>query len=253
MKKDELEARKRYNVVGEHYVNWRSKLNPKGWIYNEHLEMPTTFKLLGNIKGKRVLDFGCGAGIYAKKLTGKGAKVKGFDISPVMLKLAKEKNPKLDLRLGSGYKIPFKEKFDVVVAPLVIGYLENWDKVFKEVSRILKKRGYFIFSIGNPVTEVAIKIDWDKPYERMFGNYFKENKIYSYWRNILHKKKVKDIKMHTYHKTYETLIKTILKNNFEIVDYKDCFPLKKSKRLFPKEYAFVSRVPFFCVWKVRKK
>ena len=59
--------------------------------------------------------------------------------------------------------------------------------------------------------------------------------------------------MPSYHKTYETIINIILNNGFEIVGYKDCFPLKKSKKLFPKEYNFLSQVPYFCVWKVKKK
>lgn len=53
MKPDELEARKKYDIVGEHYHNWRTKLNPKGWVYNEYLEMPATFELLGNLRGKK--------------------------------------------------------------------------------------------------------------------------------------------------------------------------------------------------------
>jgi len=56
-----------------------------------------------------------------------------------------------------------------------------------------------------------------------------------------------------YHKTYETIIKIIVKNGYEIVDYKDCFPLKKAKKLFPEDYETFSRRTFFCVWKLRKK
>jgi 2-polyprenyl-3-methyl-5-hydroxy-6-metoxy-1,4-benzoquinol methylase len=81
MKPDEKEAANKYNTVAEHYHNWRTKLNPKGWFYNEMLEMPSTFELLENVKDKKILDFGCGTGIYAKLLTKRGALVRGFDIS----------------------------------------------------------------------------------------------------------------------------------------------------------------------------
>jgi hypothetical protein len=56
-----------------------------------------------------------------------------------------------------------------------------------------------------------------------------------------------------YHKTYETIIKTILRNGFEIVDYKDCYPMKKAKKLFPQYYKSYSKSPYFAVFKVRKK
>jgi 2-polyprenyl-3-methyl-5-hydroxy-6-metoxy-1,4-benzoquinol methylase len=77
MKTDEKEASKKYNIIANHYHTWRTKENPNGWFYNELLEMPTTLGLLGNVKNKKILDFGCGTGIYAKILTRKGAKLKG--------------------------------------------------------------------------------------------------------------------------------------------------------------------------------
>ena len=253
MKPEEKEAKRKYKIVAEHYHNFRTKMYPGGWMYNEMLEMPGTFELLGNVKGKKVLDFGCGAGIYARILTEKGAKVKGFDLSEEMLKIAKRENPKLDLRLGSGYNIPFKEKFDVVIAPLVLDYFNDWDKTFREVNRVLKKKGIFVFTIGNPVSEITVKADKNKLWVREFQDYFKERKVYGTWYDIVYKGQVRDVKMPSYHKTYETVIKTIIRNGFEIIDYKDCFPLKKAKKIFPKHYQFLSKVPYFCVWKVKKK
>ena len=249
MKLEEKEAIEKYSKSAVAYHNWRTKENPNGWFYNELLEMPATLELLGNIKNKKILDFGCGTGIYAKLLTQKGAKVKGFDISKEMLEIAEKENPKLDLRLGSGYKIPFNEKFDIVLASLVVHYLKDWDKMFKEVRRVLKSGDCFIFSTGNPVAEARKKIEIGNQKISVLDNYFNEGKIYGKWKD----NKGNKMKMSSYHKTYETIIKTIVKNNFEIVDYKDCFPIKKAKKLFPEDYAEYSRKPFFCVWKIKKK
>jgi len=253
MRPEEKEAKNKYDVIAEHYHNWRTKEHPEGWFYNEMLEIPSTLELLGNVKGKKILDFGCGTGIYTKILKEKGAKIKGFDISPGMLKIAKEWIPDVELKRGSGYNIPFKGNFDIVVASLVLDYFNDWDKVFRQVKRVLKKGGYFIFSIGNPVSESTKKVNKKSHLIREFQSYFKERKIYGTWKNILYKKKVRNIRMPTYHKTYETIIKIIIKNDFEIVDYKDCFPIKKAKKLFPKDYNFAINFPYFCAWKVRKK
>ena len=247
--KEEKEARRLYNYIAEHYHNYRTKVNPEGWFFNEMLEMPATLELLGDVKGKKVLDWGCGSGIYAKLMTKKGAIVKGFDISEEMIKIAKRENPQLDLRIGSGLKIPFKEKFDIVIASLALHYLNNWNKALKEVSRVLKRGGFFIFSSGNPVEESHKSVKCGKKKFHILDNYFTERKIYGTWRNIRDKK----IAVLAYHKTYETIINTILRSGFEIVDYKDCYPIKKSKRLFPEFYDEYTRIPFFCVWKVRKK
>lgn len=251
MRKEEKKAKNLYDYVAEHYHRFRTKDNPRGWFYNEMLEMPATLELLGNVKGKKILDFGCGSGIYAKLLTKKGAKIKGFDISPEMIKIARQENPELDLRVGSGYKFPFKEKFDVVLASLVVHYLDNWNKMLKEVRRVLKKEGYFIFSTGNPVSEVIEKIPCKGERLRVLGkkDYFNVKTIGGIW-NIDKKEK---LKVFSFHRTYESIIKTLVKHGFEIIDYKDCKPLEKARKIFPEEYKLNSKMPYFCVWKVRLK
>lgn len=250
MNKEEKEANKKYNTLAKFYHNTRTKEFPNGFFFNEMLEMPATFELLGNVINKTILDFGCGSGIYAKRLTKQGARVKGFDISDEMLNIAKKENPGLDLRLGSGYKIPFKEKFDIVIAPLVLDYLDNWDKAFQEVSKVLKTGGYFIFSHGNPVAECREKVKVGKKEYKVLGliNYFKETAHYANWKYFN-----KSISMPSYHKTYETIIKTIINNGFEIVNYKDTYPIPQSKKKFPQYYKICSKIPYFSVWKVKKK
>jgi SAM-dependent methyltransferase len=252
MKSDEKEASKFYNKVAGIYHDMRTKDHPEGWFYNELLEMPAVLELLGNVRGKKILDFGCGTGIYAKMLTKKGAIVKGFDISKEMINIAKKNNPELDLKVGSGYKIPFHEKFDIVIACLVMDYFEDWNKVFREVSRVLKQGGAFIFSVGNPVSECVKKIDIRGKKVIVFGkvNYFDEKNNYAKWKFVKIPKK--KIKVPSYHKTYETVIKTILQNSFSISGYKDAFPARKAKTLFPEDYARFSKQPYFCVWRARK-
>lgn len=248
MKLEEKSAKKEYDIMAKEYHSMRTKKNPQGWFFNEMLEMPAVLGLLGNVKGKKIIDLGCGTGIYAKILTKKGARVKGFDISPEMIKIAKRDNPQLDLRVGSAYKIPFNEKFDIVLASLVVHYLDDWDKMFKEINRVLKQGGIFIFSTGNPVYEVRERLKVKGKKYRVFGDYFKERKIWASW-------KVNDQKLQVfaYHKTYETIIKTIIRNGFEIIDYEDAFPLKKAKKFFPEDYKDYSKYPFFSAWKMRKK
>ncbi len=250
--KEEKEAKIMYNNSAEFYHDYRTKINPKGWFYNEYLEMPASLELLGDLRNKKLLDYGCGSGIYAKILKNKGAKVKGFDISEEMLKLAKKNNPDIEFKHGSGYNIPFKEKFDIILASLVVHYMKDWNKMFKEMNRVLKKEGIIVFSTGNPVYEVNKTVIVKKKKYKVLGinNYFEENLSYNKWTNPYNKKK---IRVPFYHKTYETIIKTILRNGFEIIDYKDCFPLIKAKKLFPKDYAKYSKMPMFMVFKLRKR
>jgi len=62
----------------------------------------------------------------------------------------------------------------------------DWDKPFKEILKLLKKQGLFLFSIGNPITEVT-RSGNNK-------NYFEEKKIYHTWKNVLGGKKISKCK-----------------------------------------------------------
>src|SRR5260370_22923520 len=49
------------------------------------------FWLLGDVRGKTVLDFGCGSGENIVPLVERGARVTGIDISPELIALARQR------------------------------------------------------------------------------------------------------------------------------------------------------------------
>jgi len=248
---EERHAKNTYDTMAQFYHDYRTKKFKGGWFFNEYLEMPAMLKALGKVKGKKILDWGCGSGIYAKILDNKGAIVKGFDISKEMLKIAKKDNPKLDLRLGSGYKIPFNEKFDIVFSSLAVHYLRDWNKLFEEVSRVLHNRGVFIFSTGNPFIDASQSIKYKGVKLKAIGlkDYFKDAPHEADWKLP----NGKTVVIRAYTKNYQSTIKTILNSDFEIADYIDIKPISSAKRKFPKEYSLWSKVPKFVIWKLRKK
>ena len=244
-------VKKSYKTLYEEYYIARKKKSGISWFYNENMEMPATLKLLGNIKGKKILDLGCGPGLYSKVLKKKGAKVKGIDNSKNMIEIAKKETPGVEFIVGDAEKLPYKNgEFDIVVSPLVIGHLSSWEKLFNEVRRVLKKRGLFVFSIKNPLHESSVKIKWKGREFRIVKDYFKEGWRVGKWKS--EKGKGVSIKSAHHHKTYSTIIKTILKHGFEIVDYEDARPLPKMAKLYPKHYKRTMDPPHFCVWKVKK-
>ncbi len=246
MRPEEKESKQIYDSLAESYHNQRTKKYPHGWFYNEMTEMPAVLNLLGDVKGKKILDLGCGSGIYAKLLTRQGATVKGFDISPEMIRIAKQENPNLDLKVGTADNIPFNEKFDIVLASLVVHYIQDWNKMFKEIRRILKDRGILIFSTGNPMSESVERVKYKGKTFRTYGNYFRERKLNYLWNTDKGKAKV-----FAYHITYETIIKRIMTNGFEIIGYSDCPPIKIAKKYFPEDYENYLKRPSFCAWKLR--
>ena len=99
-----------------------------------------------NIENKRILDLGCGQGIWSYYMLSKGAKeVIGIDISKISTKNAskKQKTMRIDAQrmkfiLYDGLKLPFKDNsFDVVHATGVIHHAEDDRMLLKETYRVL--------------------------------------------------------------------------------------------------------------------
>jgi SAM-dependent methyltransferase len=124
---------------------------------NAYYEMPATLSLLPNVGGMRVLDAGCGSGRYTEWLIDRGADVVGVDVSPRMIRQARRRvGKRAELHVADlGRPLDFlsAECFDLVLAPLVLDYIEEWEPVFDEFSRVLKGFGLLVFSCGHPLAD----------------------------------------------------------------------------------------------------
>ena len=107
------------------------------------------FYLLGDVQNKLVVDLGCGSGEGLVPLRRRGARVIGIDISPDLIAIAHKRLQKYEvdaeLRVGSAYETHLPdESVDVVFCMAVLHHLQL-DLVKKEIRRILKPQGLFIF------------------------------------------------------------------------------------------------------------
>jgi SAM-dependent methyltransferase len=241
---------KTYDLLGQDYFDMRKEKRGISYFYNELVDTPTTLKLLGTVRGKKILDLGCGPGFYLNKLKKKEANVQGIELSTELIRLAKQLNPDIEIKKGDITKrLPYQDKaFDAVMSTLVLGHIKNWDFTLKEVYRILKNNGIFIFTIGVPFYECVRRIKINGKKFKTPSDYFNERAIHTTWCS-----NGKEGKTIHYHKTYGTIIKLLIKNNFEILDYEDCKPILKAKKIYPKEFGDEMDFPRFCAWKVKKK
>jgi SAM-dependent methyltransferase len=121
---------------------------------NAYYERPATLSLMPPVAGKRVLDAGCGPGVYAEWLIEHGADVVGLDVSPTMIRLARKRlGNRVRLHLADLNKpLAFldAETFDLVLCSLVLDYVEDWQELFAEFNRLLGSFGVLVFSVGHP-------------------------------------------------------------------------------------------------------
>lgn len=106
------------------------------------------FYLLGDVRGKTVLDLGCGTGENLVPLVKRGAEVIGIDISPDLVELARERlhsyGLTATLRDGSAYDTGLAdESVDVVFSMALLHHLDL-PPARNEVYRILRPGGLFI-------------------------------------------------------------------------------------------------------------
>ena len=133
-------------------------------LFNAYYARPEMVRLAGDVAELRVLDAGCGSGPLMEALRARGADVCGFDLSPAMVELARERlGDDAVLRVADlGAPLPWADDaFDVVVASLSLHYVEDWAPALAELRRVLRPRGRLIVSIIHPTVYAIVYPDAD--------------------------------------------------------------------------------------------
>lgn len=128
-------------------------------LTNGHYERPAMIDLAGNVRGKHILDAGCGSGPLSAALRDQGATVAGFDASTKMIELARQRlGPGTELHVADlGGPLPFDDgAFDDVVCSLVLHYLQDWSGALTELHRMLRPGGRLIASVNHPIIHKMI-------------------------------------------------------------------------------------------------
>lgn len=95
-----------------------------------------------------ILDLGVGSGLASRLFIKKGLGVVGADFSRELLKKASKYRYKRLIKQDIRKRLKFKkETFDVAISLGVFDFFKNLDHVFTEIRRVLKKEGYFAFTI----------------------------------------------------------------------------------------------------------
>lgn len=100
------------------------------------------------LEGKRILDIGCGLGVYVRKFREFSDRVYGIDIDEKRLKKGAETTPGLMLAVGE--HLPFKDgAFDVIVLNEVIEHVRDDAATLAEAERILAPGGRIVIYAPN--------------------------------------------------------------------------------------------------------
>src|SRR5262249_50052645 len=103
-----------YDTIADEYK--RSKLQP----WRRFIECFTLFELIGDVRGKAVLDLACGEGFYSRQLKERGAaRGPGVDLSEGMIDLARSQEARepmgIEYIVADAKELRLAEDFDLVV------------------------------------------------------------------------------------------------------------------------------------------
>ncbi len=157
--------------------DWHKQVMYDGDKSRKYFSDPWIWKLLGNVKDKKILDLGCGTGYLSIRIASKGASVIGVDFAETMIQKAKQISPEnLDIEFirSESHKLSFiqNESLDFVVSNFVFMDIKEIEKTMDELYRVLNDRGKVITVFSHPCfpldqcqeTEEGVVFNWEHPY-----------------------------------------------------------------------------------------
>lgn len=240
--------KRQWDVASEIFVEFvRSGKN----YYSEFLNYPALERMVGDVKGKRVLDLGCGEGSTSRLLARAGADVTGIDISEGLIEAAldeEDRNP-LGIRYiaSDAADLPMLESgtFDLAVCYMAMMDIRDYDKAISEASRLLKDGGRFVIVMEHPCFtasrildgkavsgwETRVLEDGSKEYLRYWvEDYLKRHSYTFEWR---HDRLSGSFETTGFHRTLSDYVKALSRNGFVITDLDEPQPVEGGVRAHP--------------------
>lgn len=124
--------------------------------YGPDIPTEATFRLLGNLTDKRVLQLGSGSGAEAITMARQGARVIVVDPSLHRIETARgnveRAEVKVELHQSDVAELPFvrADSIDVALSVFALANVDDLDRVFRQVHRVLHPECAFVFSLPHP-------------------------------------------------------------------------------------------------------
>jgi SAM-dependent methyltransferase len=224
-----------YDTIAERYA---AGIDQRPW--NALYERPATLALLADVRGKDVLDAGCGHGWYCNWLSANGARVVGIDRSARMAALAKAQladRARILCADASDLRGVLADSvFDLVLSSLVLHYVADLGQAFREFARLLRTGGRLVLSTHHPTHDAKSLMD---------PGYMVEEVIEERWGWL-------DQNMRYYRRPLSSLTEPLAAAGFVIERMCEPKPDEAFKQADPKGYEHLRRLPAFLFIRARK-
>ena len=140
------------------------------WAATEEQQLPTYEESISRLAigtEKRVLEVGCGSGVFLRAAADRGAHVAGLDASAALIELARTRVPEADLRVGDLQVLSYPDdSFDVVAGFNSFFFADDMIAALREAGRVARPGGSVLIQVWG--RHEACELDAIKPIVRPF-------------------------------------------------------------------------------------
>lgn len=200
--------------------------------YHQTVILPNLIRLIDLKFGQRVLDIACGSGFFSEEFRKAGAKVRGVDISPELIGLARKQYPNVSFEVAAARSFPSvkNQSIDIITIILAIQNIQEVKEMLAECARVLVPKGKIYIVMNHPAFRIpgASSWGWDEAAGRQYrrvDQYLTEKKI--------------PIKMHpgsdpkketlSFHRPLQYYMKLISNGGFALTRFEEWLSPKKSQ------------------------
>jgi SAM-dependent methyltransferase len=203
--------------------------------------------LLGNVRGKRILELGCGAARWSKGLARRGGRPVGLDSSAEQLKAAVSvlgrEHRKVPLLRANAELLPFKDgSFDLAFCDFGALTFADPTRAVPEASRVLRKGGRLVFAQASPLRFLFEDVARERLSPKLQRGYFELD-----WLHF------PDTSERTF--TYAGWVQLFRESGFVVEDLLETHPGPKDRSSYLDQEGerWARRWPIECLWSLRKE
>jgi SAM-dependent methyltransferase len=135
---------------------------PRDWAISEEQHVPGYEAALSRLRlepGQRVLDIGCGVGVFLALVAERGAEPHGIDASETLIALARERLPEADLRVGDMESLPYEDDtFDLVTGFTSFFFANDMVGALREAGRVAKPAASLVIQVWGAHERCSLEV-----------------------------------------------------------------------------------------------
>jgi SAM-dependent methyltransferase len=222
---------------------WSAEVRSGHDLYREKFNNPAFLRFVGDLRGRCVLDVGCGEGYNTRIWARAGARMTGIDIAPRMIALARE--AEANEALGIRYEVASfldlamfgESSFEAAVSTMALMDGPEFPRAMAEIRRVLRQGGALSFSILHPCF-MTKGFDWLRDAEQRenglrVAEYFFEESWIDRWMFSAARRGSEQFAIPRYGRTLSYYLNNVIKAGMAIDAVEEPRPSREAVGQFP--------------------